>query len=284
MALVALINSVVRLVRGGGSGGGKGGVESALGGVGSAIGVVGLWVRGVLGVENCRFDFYERVVSRVQGDTRRSRVCVAGACVRVAEAVANELTNDLHPMLYRNRWPGVRDNDWLTLQPVLRLASMFLTTPTSWEWYEHVATGVIKQRRNGTTYIDSPSEQLTQEQKQNVVRDILLKMTDTTTFFIGNNVDERYVSHFIEKDADAFARIRRFDMYNPMHPSIHINPERLERLRALEGSPLGQRGYLFMVFYVASILLHEIAHVFTYSAHRFGLQWTKTSNFEPSFQ
>ncbi|KAF1970735.1 hypothetical protein BU23DRAFT_648882 [Bimuria novae-zelandiae CBS 107.79] len=56
----------------------------------------------------------------------------------------NELDNEVHPVFGKKQWLDLSEEEFSIITPVLRLASMFLSTPPCWEFYEHVATGLFK--------------------------------------------------------------------------------------------------------------------------------------------
>ncbi|KAL5428324.1 hypothetical protein PMIN07_011186 [Paraphaeosphaeria minitans] len=189
----------------------------------------------------------------------------------------NELCNSIHPLLSRERWLDVSDQHWHLLQPVLRLASMFLTTPSCWSWYEHVAAGVIKRDHNGRAYIDPPAEQLTKEQRQHAVRSILSNLAETTYLSVGDDGYSVDTTAGFKTNAYCIAEI---DLDNPDASHIVLSPEKFKTLHALGRSSFSQRGYLFIVFGLAVTVLHEIANLFYCASHRFASRTLE----EPSFQ
>ncbi|KAF2448259.1 hypothetical protein P171DRAFT_481341 [Karstenula rhodostoma CBS 690.94] len=185
----------------------------------------------------------------------------------------DELTNSIHPVLARPRWPDLNDQHWHILQPALRLASMFLTVPTCWEWFEHVSTGVVKQDHKGRRFIDPPSQPLTKEQRQEVVEGILSKIAKSTLFFCADTKKPNATAGTVRK---GYASMD-IDLYNPKATRIVISHD---YILSQYGSSVSTRvPYLIKIFFMAKTLLHEIAHVFYNTSHRF----VSRNGGEPSF-
>ena len=51
------------------------------------------------------------------------------------EPKANNLTNDIHTLLCRERWPGMHDSHWVVLEPVLRLSTRLLSAHASFLFF-----------------------------------------------------------------------------------------------------------------------------------------------------
>jgi hypothetical protein len=183
--------------------------------------------------------------------------------------IPDELVSSIHPLLRRSRWLDLSDQQWHQLQPVLRLASMFLSTPNCWEWYEHVATGTVKQDQNGRGFIDPPAETPTKKQKHHAVERVLSKIAESTTFAYADLSHHKSTIRSPGSVVNASAIMNCTNLYDPRPPRIVLNQDTLETLARYGNSCLSRGDYLNLVFCHAKTILHEIAHVFYYTAHRF---------------
>lgn len=170
----------------------------------------------------------------------------------------NELLDEaIHPLLVREQWT-VSDDEWDVLQPVLRLASKFLTTPTCWSWYAHVATGVLTKDSPRRDYISPSRQPLTESQKCKVVKRIFLELVESTRFKIVQSKD------LYGRPKSAYTSLE------PNSPNMCVSLsvvylEKLAKHKARNPSGLKQ---LVCNLYTATILLHEIAHCVNHEVHK----------------
>lgn len=203
-------------------------------------------------------------------DWRTVQLC-PGA-VRTVEEIAQEiaresitpsyqgsnLNNNVHPLLTKYNWFETSDEDYEIALPVLQLASKFLSTPTCWEFYEHVATAELKTRTKRTesgdevweAYLARPEIEPTADVKRAAVQRIFSMM-------IGK-VKLRFDKAFPAPGAITYSG--KFQC-----PYIHLSYRIYLLLKHDKGDT--SLAALTRRLRYTFTLLHEIAHAFTFGAH-----------------
>ena len=168
-----------------------------------------------------------------------------------------DLDTDVHPLLAREKWTDITDEEWEVVLPSLRLATMFLTTPACWEFYEHVVSADIMLRTKvmesgevvDETHMARPQVEPTTEQKRAAMMQVMDAMLNHVRF------------HF-DKEPPAPGAYRYYGVFR--NPNIFLSYRTFMLLKHARDASLSS---LTRRFRCALTLLHEIAHAFNVGVH-----------------
>lgn len=165
------------------------------------------------------------------------------------ETWADELNNEIHPVLAKENWAGkgpcrLTKKRWAQLEPVLRLASLMLNTVAAREWFRNVATANIKvDETDDVKYLETPSKASRQER------------TTKEAWETMTGVLKLEFCLLVDGDENTEG------MFSPGQYKVWL---KVGLLNALEHLNMPLR------FSLAVTIVHELAHAFYYTARQSG--------------
>jgi hypothetical protein len=189
--------------------------------------------------------------------------------------------DEIHPIFDPSNWlpvpsPELRHQGYINMRPALALATKLITSEMTMGWWIHTLYGKLsRHEKSGRWYLADDPRELNLEQAKLDVEAKFSELSKIVQFYWIPRIDGK------DDPAGSPASMASYSPYDVMGyfdkerfplgavkdgrflPTIGVDVLFLQHLTHSPGTPqLSQDSNLRLQFYIAVILVHELAHVF----------------------